>query len=498
MPGNQNERGDNAQEEEQHCQEEEQRRQEEERRSCQQRQQPPHFDAAAAIADPVFMNVVLCGILSNLPALQAPAPPPQLPAPVARVYVPTIPLVTNKWAFHMEYWKKEEHFLAYGRNNWDLWVDNLVRSLRLVSPLDRWINHSCTGSSYLPRPMFSLTPTWDKAQKLDHWDQNDASVRKLILAVITTDEVRYLPITVSTAKELFDALKTRHRDSNEFTLFAQWQRAFQCTIDSESAAQFRGLPLEIRTALDRIFTIATPTRENLEVMILLNALAGNAESVQRLLIADVTNSSLTVDAILWRFQVEADVRERKDTAAVADGFAAAITSADPRCRRCAGFGHRASKCLSAREWEQSPQVEAILTQPPLDATNPRGPLGALLPRADGKSRGGGSGGNYPQRARGSNRGGRSGSRPNPSPRASVYTMIGGVAHGLVDGRLYPVGTPPSTSPSLPATAAAALEEESPPESEFNNSGSRDWYSGYALDVAPPATIPITPESDVEN
>jgi hypothetical protein len=292
---------------------------------------------------------------------------------------------------------------------------------------------------------------------------------------------------------MFDELKKRHRDANEFTLFAQWQKVFRCSIDGESATQFREVPLEIRAALDRIFNIAAPTRDNLEVMLLLNALTGKAESVQRSLIADVANKSLTLDAVLRRFRVEANVRERGDTAALADGFAAAITSADPRCKRCAGFGHRASACPSAREWERSPQVEAILSQPPPDAKHPRGPFSALLPRADGKSRGGGNA----QRARGGGRGGRGRSRPSMPSRGSAYAIIGGVPHGLVDGRLYPVGTPPGSSPSSLATAAAALEEEHSPDVDHDTGEeSWEWGSGYAMDIALPIAIPIKPESDV--
>jgi hypothetical protein len=209
------------------------------------RDPPPHFDTAAAIADPVFMNVVLCGIMSQLPVFQVlPAPQPQ--APVARVYIPKIPLVTNKSAFQTEYWKKEENYLAFRHHNWDQWVDNIVRSLGLVSPLDRWIEHDRVGGgTYLPRPILGLNATWDEESNVDHWDQNNASVRKLMLTVITTDEARYISTTITTAKQMFDELKKHHRNANEFTLFAQWQKAFRCLIDSESTTQFREVPLEI-------------------------------------------------------------------------------------------------------------------------------------------------------------------------------------------------------------------------------------------------------------
>jgi hypothetical protein len=135
MPGTAQDREDAGEEEDARV-----RREEEERRGRPLRQAPPHFDAAAAIADPAFMNVVLRGIMSQLPAFQVP-PAPQPQAPVARVYVTKIPRVTNKSAFQTEYWKKEENYLAFGRHNWDQWVDNIVRSLGLVSPLDRWIEH---------------------------------------------------------------------------------------------------------------------------------------------------------------------------------------------------------------------------------------------------------------------------------------------------------------------------------------------------------------------
>jgi hypothetical protein len=246
-------------------------------------------------------------------------------------------------------------------------------------------------------------------------------------------------------------------------------------------------------ALNRIFNIAAPTRDNLEVMLLLNALTGEAKSVQRLLIAEVANKSLTLDAVLRRFRVEANVRKRGDTAALADSFVAAITSADTRCKRCTGFGHHASACPLARKWECLPQVEAILSQPPPDAKHPRGPFSALFPRADGKSRGSSNA----QRAQGGSHGGRGGSRPSLPLHGSAYAMISGVPHGLVNGCLYPVSTPPGTSPSLPATAAAALEEKHTFDVDHNTGEeSWEWGFGYAMDITLPTAIPIKPESNV--
>jgi hypothetical protein len=449
---------------------------EQDRGRARDRDRPPHFDPAAAAADPAFMDAMLRGLLANLavPQVQAPAPPPAPPAP--RVYVPLIPLVSNRSAFHTDHWKKEANFLALGRHNWDTWNDNLVRSLGLVSPLDRWIEHDrARAGAYWPRPVLGANSTYEDERNADHWDRNDESARMLILAVITTDEARAVSSS-ATAKALYKALVDRHRESNALTIFSQWQKAFSVTVDGETAEQWEDAPNTIARALDRIFAVAPPTRDSLEVMLLLHALSGDAEYVQRGLIADIANGTLTADAILRRYRAEAErLRQKGQTGAVL----AAMTSSDPRCGRCAGYGHRRAKCPSAESWESANEVRAILARPSGDVVaavsrkshdakrSPTGPFNALLPSNDGRPRDGAS-----SRGRGSTRGGRGGGNSGRQGGRG-YVVVGGVPHGLVDGYLYPVGV--TTTPPDSATASG-VEEELTPDADTDSA----WM--YTADV----------------
>jgi hypothetical protein len=452
-------------------------REREEHEGRERRDQPPHLDDAAAqslATNPAVMEALLRGLLGRLAIPQAAPPPPPLP-PAPRVYVPLIPLITNNSAFHTEHWKKESNFLAFGRHNWDSWNDNLIRSLGLVSPLDRWIVHDrATAGAYWPRPLLTLTSTYEERRNADHWDQNDEATRKLILAVLTHDEARALDATANgSAKALYDALVKRHKSSNELTLFTQWQAAFAVAIDGESAEQWEEAPNAIKRALDRIYAISPPTRNNLEVMLLLHALSGDAEYVQRSLLGDVANGTLTTEAILRRYRTEGErLRLKGQTTAV---LAAALASSDPRCGRCAGYGHRRAKCPSPDTWETSSEVRAVpacssseviaaLGCKPADSKRPPGPFNALMPRdGTGSPRGRGS-----SRARGGHRGGGRGGHS--------YAMIGGMPHGLVEGVLYPVGS--SSAPATPAVAAAALEEEAYSDPEAETDGA--WM--YSMDT----------------
>jgi hypothetical protein len=65
----------------------------------------------------------------------------QNPLPVLTSIVPSIIIITNRSAFtNNKHWEKPNNKLSKRNKNWDIWNEELIRSLSAVAPLDHYID----------------------------------------------------------------------------------------------------------------------------------------------------------------------------------------------------------------------------------------------------------------------------------------------------------------------------------------------------------------------
>jgi hypothetical protein len=434
--------------------------------------------ASFSMADLSALTAAFAAALTVSQA-NAPAPIMQASHPVpaqARVFVPVIQLIANRNNFFStKYWDKHNNYLAYHRKNWDLWVQELVRSLALVG-LERYIDlvHG-PGSNYLPRPTIVIGASYEQNQSAYNWGENDANVRRLIRGVIDSDEFQEVA-HCGTAKAMFDALKTRHGGGTAVTQFSLWERLMNVQVHATSAEEIFKPVAEARRLVDHIFTIGQPTKDSVLMMALLRAMGTESAShVQRALLSDIARDDLTMDTLMRRLRTEAELTGANGTGVQT---IAVVVTEDTQCVRCAGFGHIARKCASAPDVTNAKHIQAALnktSRPPNSGAQP-GPFKSYLP-APTRGRGG---------ARGGYRGNR-GSRPNRGGYANV-------ADGSASDHAWPDAIEVGGYTYYPAAqdqaAAAALAGQQEEESYSDTDGS-GWFASAQLDLTSGSVDPNT-------
>jgi hypothetical protein len=300
--------------------------------------------------------------------------PSQAPAVAPRVFVPKIAIVTNRSAFtNNKHWEKANSKLSKRNKNWDLWREEFIRALGAVAPLDKYIDHSpaITGS-YLPRPVVTAFSTAVEQESAHNWDENDENVRKLIRAVVEKEEwVKIERQSLTSARDVFRALETRHSGGSTITLWTLWEKVMSLTIDGSSSDQIHKVIADLRILLDRIWSIATPSKEDMRAMILLRAV-NDVKTVQAQLVDDIANRRLTEDTVVRRLETEAEMLARSGQ--TVDQYAAIVSDDDTVCLRCAGYGHIARSCGSAATVGNSPHVKALIAKRRDGKTSSSGPF----------------------------------------------------------------------------------------------------------------------------